>query len=58
MVDRGTHAELMDRVPSYARLITAYDRDDDADDDAGDEDRPLATDLRGDDLAMTHEAVG
>ncbi|GAA1911725.1 ABC transporter ATP-binding protein [Nocardioides lentus] len=33
IVDRGTHAELLARSPSYARLVNAYDTDADGDPD-------------------------
>ena len=41
VVDRGTHAELLDRQPAYARLVTAYD--------------DVAVEIEGDDLDVTDE---
>jgi ABC-type multidrug transport system fused ATPase/permease subunit len=55
VLDRGTHAELMDRVPGYVRLITAYDRDDELDED--DEEQPGDADRLDEDLHLTHEPV-
>jgi ABC-type multidrug transport system fused ATPase/permease subunit len=35
IVDRGTHAELLTRSPSYARLVNAYEHGDHAPHDPG-----------------------